>query len=128
MAVNGNDILVLMNGTAVAHARTSEIQVDGEVIEISSPSQGQWREFLAGRKEWALTLGYLVFANSDVQRLLDVGSTVTLLIKGRGAADSTGLTGTAIIKTAKQTYTRGNLVAGSFAFQGSGPLSIPASE
>lgn len=131
MAVNGNDILVLawneqqQDWEAVAHARTSEIQVDGEVIEISSPAQGQWREFLAGRKEWALTLGYLVFANSDVQRLIDVGSTVTLLIKGRGAADSTGLTGTAIIKTAKQTYTRGNLVAGSFAFQGSGPLEIP---
>ena len=81
MAINGNDILVLMNGTAVAHARTSEIQVDGEVIEISSPSQGQWREFLAGRKEWALTLGYLVFANTNMQRLIKVGSTVILKLR-----------------------------------------------
>lgn len=125
MAVNGNDILVLMNGTAVAHARTSEIQVDGEVIEISSPSQGQWREFIAGRKEWSVKLDYLVFFNTNMKRLVTVGTTVTLMIKGRNASDSYGLTGRAIITAAAQTYTRGKLIAGSFTFSGASALTNP---
>ena len=119
MAVNGNDILVLMNGTAVAHARTSEIQVDGELIEVSSPTQGQWREYITGRREWSVTVGWLVLTNAAVQKLLYVHQSYTLEFRTTGTAY---LTGTAIMTNCKISATRGSLVQGSFTFKGTGQL------
>lgn len=122
MAKNGNDILVYMNGVAIASARSAEVRVDGELLEVASPTQGDWREFLAGRKEWDVQVGYLVLANADLAKLIQVNQKVTLIINGRTSGDTPGLIGSAFIKTAKQTYTRGSLIQGSFAFKGSGPL------
>lgn len=122
MAKNGNDILVYMNGVAIASARSAEVRVDGELLEVASPTQGDWREFLAGRKEWDVQVGYLVVANADLAKLIQVNQKVQLIINGRTSGDTPGLIGSAFIKTAKQTYNRGSLIQGSFAFKGSGPL------
>jgi len=136
MAKNGNNIIVYSGGTAIAGTRSSEIQSGAELIEVSSPSQGTWRQYIAGRKEWSVTVGFLVLSDSalaisnktGIQDLLQVGNTFTLKIKERTAADSDGVTGTAILKTAKITMTRGNLVQGSFQFTGNGTLSAPAAQ
>ena len=123
MAVLGNNIIVLMNGVAIAGTKSDEIQVDCETIEIASATDQEWVHRIAGRKSWSLTVGWLVLANQDVRKLLLAGSTVTIKIKGRGESDSNGVTGAAILKTVKITATRGNLAQGSFAFVGNGPLT-----
>ena len=116
----GNNILILIDGAAVAGCRANEIQVGGELIEIASPDTGQWRTFIAGRKEWSFTSGWLVTTHADLKRLLWQGRTVTVRIIGRG--DSTGLTGTAIVQQCNMNSNVGNLAQGSFSFKGSGPL------
>lgn len=116
----GNNILILIDGAAVAGCRANEIQVGGELIEIASPDTGQWRTFIAGRKEWGFTSGWLVTTRADLKRLLWQGRTVTVRIIGRG--DSTGLTGTAIVQQCNMNSNVGNLAQGSFSFKGSGPL------
>lgn len=121
--MNGNNIIVLCDGTAIAAAKSAEINSGADVIEVASATSGVWREFIAGRKEWSLSCGYLITANSGVRDLLSVGTTVTIKVKGRGAADSTGVSGSAIITKCAITATRGNLVQGSFQFQGSGQLT-----
>ena len=123
MAVLGNNIIVLMNGTAIAGTKSDEIQVDCETIEIASATDQAWTHFITGRKSWSLTVGWLVLANQDVRKALLVGSTVTIKIKGRGESDANGLSGSAILRTCKITATRGNLAQGSFAFVGNGPLT-----
>ena len=123
MAVLGNNIIVFMNGTAIAGTKSDEIQVDCETIEIASATDQAWTHSISGRKSWSLTVGWLVLANQDVRKLLLAGSTVTIKIKGRGESDSNGVTGAAILKTVKITATRGNLAQGSFAFVGNGPLT-----
>ena len=136
MAKNGNNIIVYSGGTAIAGTRSSEVQSGSELIEVSSPTQGTWRQYIAGRKEWSVTVGFLVLSDSalaisnktGVQDLLQVGNTFMLKIKERNAADSDGVTGSAILKTCKITMTRGNLVQGSFQFTGNGTLSIPAAQ
>jgi predicted secreted protein len=136
MAQNGNNIIVYSGGTAIAGTRSSEVQSGSELIEVSSPTQGAWRQYIAGRKEWNVTVGFLVLSDSalaisnktGIQDLLQVGNTFTLKIKERTAADSDGVTGTAILKTCKITMTRGNLVQGSFQFTGNGELSAPAAQ
>lgn len=141
MAKNGNNIIVYSGGTAIAGTRSSEIQSGAELIEVSDPTQGNptqgtWRQYIAGRKEWSVTVGFLVLSDSalaisnktGIQDLLQVGNTFTLKIKERTAADSDGVTGTAILKTCKITMTRGNLVQGSFQFTGNGALSVPSAQ
>ena len=123
MAVLGNNIIVYMNGQAIAGTKSDEIQVDCDTIEIASATDQAWTHYLAGRKSWSLTVGWLVLANLDVRKALLVGSSVTIKIKGRGESDSNGVTGAAILKTVKITATRGNLAQGSFAFVGNGPLT-----
>ena len=123
MAINGNNIIVLSGGTAIAGTKSDELQVDCETIEIASATDQGWTHYLAGRKSWSLTVGWLLLAESDVRNALTVGSTVTIKFKGRNATDANGLSGSAIIRTAKITAVRGNLAQGSFQFVGTGPLS-----
>ena len=126
MALNGNKVLIYLNGTAIASCKSCEVQTDCGVIEVASASEQVWQQFIAGRKTWAATAGFLILANADVQKLLQVGQTVTLKFKGRDGADSTGVSGTAIIRTCRITSSQGNLVQGSFAFQGTGALAAPS--
>ena len=123
MAVLGNNIIVFMNGTAIAGTKSDEIQVEGETIEVASATNQDWVHRIAGRKSWSLNVGWLVLANQDVRKALLVGSSVTIKIKGRGDTDANGLQGSAIIRTCKITAVRGNLATGSFAFVGNGPLT-----
>ena len=123
MAVLGNNIIVLMGGTAIAGTKSDELQVDCETIEIASATDQGWAHHIAGRKSWSLTVGWLLLANTDVRKALLVGSSVTIKIKGRGDTDANGLQGSATIRTCKITAIRGNLATGSFQFVGNGALT-----
>ena len=121
MAINGNNILIYVNGAAVAGTKSNEVQSNRELIEIASPSSGDWRQFIAGRKDWGFTISWLVSSHSDIQQLLLSAGTVTVRIVGRG--QQTGLTGSAIVQSCKMTFTRGNLAQGSLQLKGTGPLT-----
>ena len=123
MAVLGNNIIVYMNGQAIAGTKSDEIQVESDTIEIASATDQEWVHHIAGRKSWSLNVGWLLLANTDVRKALQVGTSVTIKFKGRGATDASGLSGSAIIKTCKITAVRGNIAQGSFAFVGNGPLT-----
>lgn len=122
MAINGNTLFIATSTSTVpiAGTRSNEIQVDGELIEVSSPTQGQWREYITGRREWSVTVGWLVLTNAAVQKLLYVGQSYVLKFRTTSTAY---LTGTAIMTNCKITATRGSLVQGSFTFKGNGALS-----
>ena len=123
MVILGNNILIYRNGTAIAGTVSNEIQSGAELIEISSPTSGQWKEYIAGRKSWSINVSYLVLAYNGVRDLLNVGTTYTLKFRGRNSSDATGVQGTAILKSCKITATKGNIVQGSFQFTGTGTLS-----
>jgi predicted secreted protein len=130
MAYNGNNILVYRGTTIVGGTKSNEIQTNVELMEVASPSTGQWRAFIAGRKDCTLTIGYLVLSSSllgestsGVRDLLQVGSAYTLKFKERAAADSAGVSGLFLLKTCRITSIRGNLVQGSFQFQLNGALT-----
>ena len=123
MAVLGNNIIVFMNGTAIAGTKSDEIQVESDTIEVASETDQDWVHRIAGRKSWSLNVGWLVLANQDVRKVLLADSVVTIKIKGRGESDANGLSGSAILRTCKVTAIRGNLATGSFAFVGNGPLT-----
>ena len=121
MAINGNNILIYVNGAVVAGTRSNEVQTNRELIEIASPTSGEWREFIMGRKDWGFTISWLVSSHQDIEQLLLNAGVVTVRIVGRG--QETGLTGQAIVQTCRMTFTRGNLAQGSLQLKGNGPLT-----
>lgn len=124
--MTGKDITVILsrNNTALANTRirSNEIQTSCDMIEKASASQQDWKEYVAGRNSWTLTVNYLVLASAQVADLLYVGQTFDITMK---SGNSELLTGSAIITSVKNTATVGNLAQGGFTLQGSGALSIP---
>ena len=128
MAVLGNNIFIATNdstlspGTSkiIAGTRTNEINTECGAIEVASATQQDWQEFIAGRKSWSLSVGWLLLANADVQKILKVGTMVTIYVK---TGSTQLLTGKALITQARLTLGQGNLAQGSFALKGSGALT-----
>lgn len=122
MAVLGQTLFIASgsNTTPIAATKTDEIQVGCDTIEISDPTQGEWKRFINGRKEWSVTVGWLVTTNTDVQQLLNAGNSYTLKFRSKSTVY---LTGQAIMTQCKITATKGSLIQGSFVFQGNGSLA-----
>ena len=120
--MNGNNILIFLGSTAIAGTKSHEIQVDSETIEISSPSNGDWRQHIVGRKSWSITVNFLVSAVGDLAKLLNVGNSYTVTIKDR-SNNSYNVSGTATLVHCDEKFTRGSLSVGNYRFQGNGALS-----
>lgn len=122
--MTGKDLIVILsqNGTALASTaiRSQEIQTSAETIEKASATQQDWKEYVAGRKAWSLSVSYLVLTASKVADLLMVGQTFDVTIKD--VDNTSSVSGVAILSSVKHTATIGNLANGSFTFVGSGPL------
>lgn len=120
--IHGRHLIIKVNGTAIAGAKSCEINVEGEQLETASPDTGTWRTFLAGRKEWSVTCGYLIPAAGTPLRseAAMVNTTVTLTMQSGMSGDT--LTGSAIVRTWRASGNIGNLAQGSFQFRGNGVL------
>lgn len=121
MAMNGNDILILVDGTAVAACKTHKVQTKTETIEKASSTQQTWCEYIPGRANWGIDTNYLVTTAADIRKVLWVRRVVTIVVRDRSSMAT--LTGQAIVTQCEQSYACGSLVHGSFSFQGSGPLT-----
>lgn len=121
--INGNDIFVTLNGTIIAGTKSNEIQTECDIIEITNPNSGEWRQFMTGRKEWSVQTTYLITAVTNIRQLLNIGTSYTLVFRDRNSTTGASVSGTAILKTCKISSVRGSLVTGTFAFQGTGALS-----
>ena len=120
MAQNGNNILVYLNGTAIAGTRSNKIQTECEMLEVTNPGSAEWKLFHAGRKQWAVNVGFLVLASTDARKSLSIGTTYTLQFRDRQG--TVLLSGQAIMKQCDIELVRGNLATGIISFQGSGEL------
>lgn len=131
--MTGKDIIVVLsqNGTALASTtvRSQDIQTAADTIEKSSSMQQDWKEFITGRKEWSITVNYLILAAEKITDLLYVGQTFDITVKNQTAAGVTpvAVTGKTIMTGVKHVATVGTLAQGTFTLKGTGPLTLPAS-
>ena len=123
MLLQGRDLWILdsSSNALVAMSKSCEIDVEGDEIEVSSATAADWREYIAGRKNWQVTVNFLVTAGNLATDIGKVGTKVTLKMKD--GSTGTALTGSAIVRTARFTGTVGNLAQGTFQFRGTGSLS-----
>ena len=121
--IHGRKLIIKVNGTAIAGARSCDINISCEEIEIASATQSKWREFLAGREEWSLTCNHLLPASGTPLRSSKEMVNTTVTIRMESGLSGDVLTGQAIVRSWRTTGTLGNLAQGTFSFRGSGPLS-----
>ena len=124
MAFLGKNLKILTPITGgyaaiVAGARSCEVSVDGDQLEVSSPNDGAWQHFIAGRKGWSISVGYLMSVGTFPTEAQMVNTTVTVVVSD----GTTMMQGSAIVKSWKATGNLDNLANGSFVFLGNGPLS-----
>lgn len=118
--MNGNNIIILKNGTAIASTKSQKIHTSAGVIEVASDTEKEWRVYRKDRKEWSVSVTFLVTTAAGIRNVLNVGETYTLVIRDR--SNTYSLTGSAICVEATEEFTKGSLVQGSFQFKGSGKL------
>ena len=89
--MTGKDIYILLNGAPIAATRSDERQTQCEAVEVSGPTTGQWRKFIAGQKQCGFTTNALVFTATNLADLLMAGEEYAITIVSGHPA----LTGTA---------------------------------
>ena len=55
MLVHGRNIIIYEGGVAIAAAKSCEIRIQCDAEEVSSPDNGEWRDYIKGRKAWEIT-------------------------------------------------------------------------
>lgn len=124
--MTGKDIIVILSQNSVAMASTciksQEIKVNADMMEKASPTQHEWKEYVAGRNEWQLSINYLVLTSTKILDLLLAGGTFTVTMREAGTQTG-GVTGTALLRSVGQVFTVGSLAQGNFSLLGSGPLA-----
>lgn len=123
-ATNGGMFIIQATGLNIYGAKSDDIEVVCGTNEVVSPTQGNWREFIAGRKEWQVTTNYLLQSNTgnEIDKILNVG--VKYSVKFVDNTSGHALGGEAIMVSAKISAIKGNLVTGSFQFKGTGALNF----
>jgi predicted secreted protein len=76
MIIHGRNLIVMKNGVAMAAARSCDVNVQCESIEISSPLSSRWREYISGRCSWDVSTSHLV--TDPISDIGIVGGMVTL--------------------------------------------------
>ena len=122
--MTGKDILLVLsrNGTALAgtYIKSTDIQTQNDLIEKASSTQQKWKEYIAGRSGWTISVSYLVMVTAQISDLLFSGDTFTVTLK---VGTTSYLTGSAIMNTVGQVSTVGSIAQGSFRLVGNGALS-----
>lgn len=131
MGRNGNVILVYKDSSLIGGTKSNSISVSGDLDQVSSPSDGDWKFYKPGRKGGSITVGYLVLANSalgisggsGIKDVLQVNNLFTLTFKERGTGGDAGVSGSFYLQNCDIQATRGNLVTGTFKFVLNGALT-----
>lgn len=126
--ITGNDLIIAIQAsggtmTAIAGSKSCDIETSCELKEISSPTSSEYRTYTPGRKNWKVTVNFLVATSSlGVLTMKNVGQSYMLKAYIRNNSVVDAFQGTAILQQAKTTGSRGNLLQGSWVFQGSSDI------
>ena len=127
-ATLGDNIILLVNSSeeedqyVFAATRAHIITTECETIEVCSPSQGKWREYIAGRKKWKIKTSWLLVNQGFKSQMLQIGNIYTIAIGSRTLVND-HVTGRVMITQASVKATKGNLVQGNFELTGIGALT-----
>lgn len=122
MHLQGNNLIIYVDGVAVAAAKSCTVTM--EVGSIETAGSGRTKASMPTVKDWSVKTSVLVtslnghFALSGKVRL-------SVAVVDNGEATTDRMTGEAIVTNANVSAAVGNLVTGNFSFKGTGALERP---
>lgn len=61
MTINGKNLIISVNGQALAASKSCSISISGSTLQISSPLDGLWEHSIPGRKSWSVKTNHLLY-------------------------------------------------------------------
>ncbi len=116
-ALNGNILILKLNGASVAAVKSNDVETASGLMEVASATQGQWREYINGRKTWAMSATWLLLSSAAMASTLQVGQVFSAELVDRRIEGRT-VYGNAHLEVCKIQATKGNLVTGEFKLKG----------
>ena len=86
-------------------------------MEVASATQGQWREYINGRKTWAMSATWLLLSSAAMASTLQVGQVFSAELVDRRIEGRT-VYGNAHLEGLQNSSNQGNLVTGEFQLKG----------
>ena len=117
--IHGNDLIIKLDGIAIAACKSCEITHECDTLSIAPTEYGSYVVSAEGKHTWKVSTSHLLSNVSDF--IVEAGKTYTLSFAYR--KNGVKVSGQAICTQCKVTATRGSMAQGSFEFQGTGALT-----
>ena len=125
--LNGTNLLVYVNGVAVAHATSHTLNVNAEMIDATTKSSAGWKDVLPGLKDWSIDAEGIVAwdATEGVsQAFADITGRTQVTVKF--SMEVTGdkrYTGLAYVSTLSMSAPLEDVITYSLSFAGDGAIT-----
>ena len=127
--IHGKNLILTINSpyaktTALAAAKTCDVDLKTDFIEVASPTEGGWKNYIPTINSWGLSAGLLLATPATYNMLFDYQTSKTMLT-ARFFLPDFGLyyKGNTYISNLKITGNVGSLVSISVSFQPTGSLT-----
>jgi len=127
--INGTNLLVYVNGTAIACATSHSLSMSMSSIDTTCKDSGGWTSSIAGLKEWsidgeALTEFDATYGFNDLVTIWKAGTEVTVRFSTNVTGDKY-FEGKAYITDLSEDAAMEDVTTYSFTFQGKDELNTP---
>lgn len=121
---SGKDLVLknASNGTILYAAKSIEITIDCDMVEVAPQNGSGWREYVPGWKKWSFQVGTLASSSQVSDAPSMIGATYYAKFTMSGSTSEV-VGGYCICTQVKITDTKGQIAKGTFVFQGKGVLS-----
>lgn len=82
MILHGRNVIFTAGGYVVGAAKSCSLDIDVDMQEVSSPTQGQWKNYIKSRIGWKIKTSHL---------LIDYGSSIPYATKSRISIEANGV-------------------------------------
>ena len=122
MHLQGNNLIIYVDGVAVAAAKSCTVTM--EVGSIDTAGSGRTKASMPTVKDWSVKTSVLV-TSLNGHFALNGKVRLSVAVVDGGEITTDRMTGEAIVTSANVSAAVGNLVQGSFSFKGTGALERP---
>lgn len=122
--IHGEDLILALNGTALAASKSCNIDKSQSFLDVSSPTDGRWEACVPQKLSWSLSSECLL-GTMDAYKTLDAAwkAGTALTVRFFDTEYNENETGTVYIEKLTLSASKGNLAKMSISLKGSGPLT-----
>lgn len=122
--IHGEDLILALNGTALAASKSCNIDKSQSFIDVASPTDGRWEACVPQKLAWSLSSDCLL-ATMDAYKTLNAAwkAGTALTVRFFDTEYNENETGTVYIEKLNLSASKGNLAKMAVTLKGSGELA-----